>query len=301
MGVVETACFILNHPLSRGRKVSNLARFLRWQIGARLVPGPVAVHFVNSAQLLVSPGLAGATGNVYVGLHEFVDMAFLIHLLRPNDLCVDVGANIGSYTILAAAVAGADCIAFEPDPDAWGWLCKNINLNGVQSLVEARQQAVSSTVGALHLSVGKGPANHIVPATSVSSTESGSREIQATTLDESLGSRRPILIKIDVEGFETEAVSGGRKILETPDLRCVLIELDGYGRQYGFDENALRQRMMDYGFKSYQYDPFTRCLTLKSNHETPRQTSNTLFVRDIEYVRERVESADAFTVRGWTI
>src|SRR5450759_3401797 len=145
MGLVRTVCFIVHHPLSRGRKLANLARFACWQIGARLVPGPVAVHFVNSAQLLASPGLAGATGNVYVGLHEFEDMAFVLHFLRPDDLFVDVGANIGSYTILATAGVGANCIAFEPGPDAWEWLCKNIDLNGVRSRVDVRRQALSST------------------------------------------------------------------------------------------------------------------------------------------------------------
>ena len=105
MGLISTARFIIDHPLSRGRKLANLSRFACWQIGARLARGPTVAQFVNSAQLLATPGMAGATGNVYVGLHEFADMSFLLHFLRPNDLFVDVGANIGSYTILASAAS----------------------------------------------------------------------------------------------------------------------------------------------------------------------------------------------------
>src|ERR1035437_1568359 len=97
MGLVSTARFIIHHPLSRGRKLFNLGRKALWQIGARLVPGPVAGNFVNAAELLASPGLAGVTGNVYVGLHEFVDMSFVLHFLRPDDLFVDVGPTLGSY------------------------------------------------------------------------------------------------------------------------------------------------------------------------------------------------------------
>ncbi len=74
---LSTLSFVLGHPLSRGRKLANLARFARWQIGARLVPGPIAIGFVNGAMLLAKPGLTGATGNVYVGLHEFADMGFV--------------------------------------------------------------------------------------------------------------------------------------------------------------------------------------------------------------------------------
>jgi hypothetical protein len=56
-------------------------------------------------------GMTGATGNLYVGLHEFEEMAFLLHFLRPGDLFADVGANVGSYTILAAVAVerGTHC------------------------------------------------------------------------------------------------------------------------------------------------------------------------------------------------
>jgi hypothetical protein len=42
------------------------------------------------------------SGNIYAGLHEFGDMAFVLHFLRAGDLFADVGANIGSYTVLAS-------------------------------------------------------------------------------------------------------------------------------------------------------------------------------------------------------
>ena len=84
MGLISTARFIIDHPLSQGRKLANLSRFACWQIGARLARGPVAAQFVNSAQLLASPGMTGATGNVYVGLHEFAGMSFVLHFLQAE-------------------------------------------------------------------------------------------------------------------------------------------------------------------------------------------------------------------------
>ena len=110
------------------------------------------------------------------------------------------------------------------------------------------------------------------------------------------------MLKIDVEGFETEVISGARHVLEKPELRCVLMELAGYGKRYGFDENVLHRRMVDFGFRPCRYEPFTRNLTLESveNHNE-KQSENTLFARDIEYVRERVEGAAEFTVRDWKI
>ena len=60
----------------------------------------------------------GATGNLYVGLHEFEEMAFLLHFLRRGDLFADVDANVGSYTILAAVAVGTEAIAFEAGKSA---------------------------------------------------------------------------------------------------------------------------------------------------------------------------------------
>src|SRR5437868_4075814 len=115
MGIINTLNFITRHPLNEQRKLKAIGRWLTWQVGSRLVPGPVAVNFVNDTMLLVSPGMTGATGNVYAGLHEFQDMAFVLHLLRQGDCFIDVGANIGSYTVLAGGGIGARCIAIEPN------------------------------------------------------------------------------------------------------------------------------------------------------------------------------------------
>lgn len=108
--------FMLNHPLNQGSIRSTLKRFLYWQLGSRLVMGDVLVPFVDNTLLRVRPGMTGATCNIYVGLHEFEDMAFVLHLLRSGDLFVDIGANIGSYTVLAGGAVGAKCISVEPIP-----------------------------------------------------------------------------------------------------------------------------------------------------------------------------------------
>ena len=225
-GLVNVARFLLRHPLSKGHQVENLLRFVRWQIGSRLVPGPVVVDFVNGARLLVKPGLTGATGNVYVGLHEFEDMAFVLHMLRPGDLFVDIGANIGSYTTLASAAVGAQSIAFEPIAAAYEWLRRNVDLNRMGALVDPRQQAVGAEAGTLRMTVGQDAVNHVVLEPNGGES---SCDVPVVTLDGALAGKEPSLIKIDVEGFETAVVSGGPATLARPTLRAVLMELNGSG------------------------------------------------------------------------
>jgi hypothetical protein len=104
--ILPTLRFIASHPLGSRRPLSAYWRYARWQVESRLC-AEVEFNWIEGAKLIARNGMTGATGNIYCGLHEFTDMAFLLHLLRPDDLFVDVGANIGSYTVLASAVCGA--------------------------------------------------------------------------------------------------------------------------------------------------------------------------------------------------
>jgi hypothetical protein len=115
----RTLRHFLNHPLGRRNRLGTLMRILRWQIGSRALGTAVAVPFVDGTRLLIRAGMHGATGNVYVGLMEYEDMAFVLHLLRKDDAFLDVGANVGVYSILAAG-RGANVLAIEPVPATYG-------------------------------------------------------------------------------------------------------------------------------------------------------------------------------------
>jgi FkbM family methyltransferase len=296
MSLFGLANFVLNHPLSRGRRFANLIHVLRWQIGARLITGPVAVQFVNGAMILARPGMTGATGNVYVGLHEFEDMAFVLHLLRPEDLFVDVGANIGSYSILAASGIGSCVIAFEPDDAAFVWLTRNIHLNGVGHLVEAHQQAVGHTRGLVRMTLGRDTLNHVVTFDENAPPETPTQQVSLTTLDTALEQRVPIAVKIDVEGFETAVLAGGKATFANSGLQAAVIESNGMGRRYGYRENAILPAMTDLGFCRCRYDPFNRHLEGLQNQVAA--DSNMLFVRDLAFTRHRLLSAPAFRIHG---
>ena len=95
--------FIWSQPLNKDARLRAVLRFFRWQIASRLIKCSIAMPFVEDTLLLATSGMAGATLNWYNGLHEPREMGFALHLLRPGDLFVDVGANVGSYTVLAGA------------------------------------------------------------------------------------------------------------------------------------------------------------------------------------------------------
>ncbi|MBX3426175.1 MAG: hypothetical protein KF688_10885 [Pirellulales bacterium] len=133
VSLLNTWKFIANHPLGRLHRRASISRWARWQLGSRLLKHPVEYPFVNDSRLVVERSMQGATGNIYVGLHEFVEMSFVLHLLRPGDLLLDLGANVGVYTILASAVCGARSLACEPAPTTYQRLVRNIRANAVDS------------------------------------------------------------------------------------------------------------------------------------------------------------------------
>jgi FkbM family methyltransferase len=288
--------FITEHPLNRKRKVASMLRLVSWQLGSRIASGPVTINFVNDAKLLVRPGMTGATGNIYTGLHEFEDMAFVLHVLRTSDLFVDVGANVGSYTILASAALGVKTIAFEPIPTTYGHLVDNIDLNGVHDLVIAHNIGVGAERGELIFTSSLDTVNHVLGA---AESDIASTKIAVNTLDEMLGESRPTVIKIDVEGFETRVIDGAAKALSRDTLLAVVMELNGSGERYGFDESTLHARMLGYAFRPFTYSPFTRqLLSLEGKKST---SGNTLYIKNLERVQERLVSAQPFTVLGHTI
>ena len=273
---------IARHPLNRGTVLDTLLRWLKWQIGSRLVPGPVLVPFVNSHSLLAQAGMTGVTQNIYVGLAEFREMAFLLHVLRPNDLFVDVGANIGAYTILAASV-GCSVIAIEPIEETFRWLRRNVDVNGLSGRVELHLCGVGACQSKLRFTASQDTINHVC-----TSGESGD-EVEVTTLDALLAGRLPSIMKIDVEGFEFQVLQGARVTLRSKQLQAIIVEVNGLCRRYNVAEHQISEELRGFGFAPIEYDPFRRAVSLCGEMQTAHP--NVIFVRDKVTIADRVANA----------
>lgn len=294
MSLAKVLRFITSHPLTVDRKMSAIRRFATWQAASRIAAGPIAMPFVEESRLLLRRGMAGGTGNVYVGLHEFEEMAFVLHCLRSDDLFVDVGANIGSYTVLAGKVVGARCVCLEPSPTTFAQLNDNLLINDLHGRVDARQAAAGAEPGEVQLSCGLDAMNHVVSHGGIEPV-GDTVTVPVVTLDGVLEGRRPSVLKIDVEGFESQALSGAAHTLSSPELKAVLMETNGSGSRYGVSDADLDATMVGHGFSPHRYAPFTRTLTALGPGP---HFGNSLYIRDPAWVRERVQAAPRFSVHG---
>ena len=146
----------------RTGKVAAIGRVIRWQLGSRLLPGPVLLPYVGTTRLFAARGMTGATGNWYCGLHEHCEMAFVLHMLRNSDHFLDVGANVGSYTVLSAGAVGARTTAMEPIPVTFGHLSRNVALNGLADHVRCWNGGLADRAGSLKFSSGLDTVNHVL-------------------------------------------------------------------------------------------------------------------------------------------
>jgi hypothetical protein len=161
-----TARFFAAHPLTRDAPLKAWARFIDWQIKSRLKE-VVVVPWIGGQRLAAQRGMTGATGNIYAGLHEFAGMMLALHFLRQGDLFLDIGANVGSYSVLASGVCGARSWAFEPAPETVDSLRRNISINGLEELVTVFETRTSISPSArIRRSIGSSPRHRQTPARS---------------------------------------------------------------------------------------------------------------------------------------
>lgn len=281
--------FVLTHPLNANGRLNALGRVLRWQLVSRLAPGAVALPFVDNTFLWCQRGMTGATGNYYCGLHEFEEMAFVGHFLQPGDLFLDVGANVGSYSILAAA-SGANVIAAEPLPATFRHLEMNVLLNRFQSTVKLMNIGLADQAGELRFTDALDTMNHVLAEGELASSVS----VRVDTIDNLIGSAIPTVIKIDVEGYETAVLAGAASTLRDPALLAIICETNGSGHRFGVSDQDIHDVILNCGFVACRYDPVHRIVSTGAS-----SNANTLFIRDVvEANRRAAQSRQLRLVNG---
>jgi len=220
-------------------------------------------------------------------------MSYVLHVLRAGDLFIDVGANVGSYTILACGVKKARGYCFEPVPETYLRLMENLKLNDLLDQVKIHNLGLADKEGELLFTTNKNTGNHIIDR---NSEYPDAIKVKVMPLDEIVNNEDPSMMKIDVEGFETLVIAGATQTLRNPSLHSVIMEFNGSALKYGFSEEDLLKTMLLYGFRVYTYDPFKRNLIPLSG--ITRDLDNLIFCRNEPFVNERIDSALKIYVNG---
>jgi FkbM family methyltransferase len=199
--------------LSHAPGLAHLCRLLRDKVAAVAPPVKTVYGFKLIGDRSVSDPC-----------YEKEEIDFFVQNLRHAAICVDIGANIGLYTCLAASL-GKPVVAIEPLPRNLACLHKNLAANGFDT-VEVLPVGLSSEIGTKRL-FGTGGCASFSPGWAGSS-EKRFRSVPVSTLDSivtGLPKLRPMLIKMDVEGLELEVLRGADMTLSMVPKPTWLVEI----------------------------------------------------------------------------
>jgi FkbM family methyltransferase len=166
--------------------------------------------------------------------YEPAETRLITGALRPGDVFVDIGANIGFFTTLASRLVGPGgrVIAFEPDPDHCATLRSNLRLNGARNVtVRSEALGAQSTSGRLFRS-DSNFGDHRVAA---GAEPRQSIPILIRRFDEvsdELSLTRVDFIKMDVQGYEPQVLEGMGDCLQRLQVQTVLMEFWPFGIRY---------------------------------------------------------------------
>ena len=278
------------HPVTRGKVWAGMFRYIRFHILASIFR-ELTYNWVDDLQFSVSKGDAGMVGNIYYGLYEFEESIFLLHTLRSEDIFLDVGANIGHYSLLTSGLCQNKSIAVEPVPETVAKLKKQVALNMLESLITVKHMGVAEKPGYLWFSTNRGTMDRIV-----NSDYPNAVSVNVLPIDTLLKGEKPLAVKIDVEGYEWFALQGAKEVLKTEELKIVILELNNSSRFYNISDDDVFDLMLECGFKPYRYKVTQR--NLVPLQEYNKDKFNTIFVRDKAFVEERLKSAKPVKIKG---
>ncbi|HEY2326961.1 MAG TPA: FkbM family methyltransferase [Gaiellaceae bacterium] len=233
--------------LIEGYAPGVLIRNKRVRSLGRVTPGASALYHAVLKWFLIRRGIAtidypGANIRIRATSEEIVHLRlrplakepwtvdWIEQNLRDGDVLYDIGANVGDYALIAAAIGGSatKVVAVEPGYATYASLCENVQLNGLEQKVIPLPVVLgeSSRVGSLsYRDTAAGGAMHTMDG------DGGmyDQPVLVFPLDDlptRFGLPWPTLIKLDVDGAEAAVLSGGAETLRRPELRSVLIEIE---------------------------------------------------------------------------
>lgn len=282
-----TLNYIWSHPNNQVNRIASVAKFIGWQLYKRLVNQHLDIQFIPGIKLRCYPDSRSASAALYCGLYDYAEMTFLSRYLRPEDTFIDVGANIGVYTLLAASIIKSGSIhSIEALPRNCDRLRENITLNQLQQ-VHLYPIAVSNTQGHIWLNIADEDSMSFITN---QITEKVIR-VPTNTLDNLLNiksSKALALGKMDIEGAELFALQGATSLLQMQSPPVWILEVLDSTDSSGCQQQDIEDFLQAYGYHLYSYDVSSNhlsSLTLES-----KTGNNVLAIADsaLAFVRARL-------------
>ncbi len=218
------------------------------------------------------------------------EIEFMTKVLREGDTLIDIGANIGLFSLIGSKIVGNSgrVISFEPSPITYARITENIKLNNFEN-IDARNIGLSDKQGKLTLNISE---NGFDAWNSFAGGNDDKFqkvvEVDVSTLDEELKNtdkNNISFIKIDVEGWEKFVLEGGKEILQnyTPTVMIEFTESNTFSAGYFVQD--LYDIMVNLNYKWYRYENGVLNFEEKKLHYP---YDNLIATKDIEMLKKKL-------------
>lgn len=244
--VLAVLAFVVRHPGNRGGRCAALGQLLGFEIRGRLRRRRTLVPLGERSQLWADVRVYHAARAAYGNPPDWSEMTVWRRVLHPHSVFIDVGANIGLYTIWAID-CGASVIAVEPNAQSLVRLRENLALNCYTA--DVRAVVLADRVGALAITRDLDNQNHLV--FDPSSVSERYDVVRADTLDAIVGEDAYVDgLKIDVEGAELLVLRGAEQLLSRQRVGLLQIEWnDSSQALLGEDRGGVRDLLWAHGYE----------------------------------------------------
>lgn len=282
---------VLNHPNNKKAKINTLGRLFLWKLNQLFLHKPVTVDLTPEIKCVCHPDSSFGSLIVYTKFPEYAEMNFLYDYLEKDDIFVDVGANIGAYSLIAASkIKTGKIFSFEPSPKALKYLKENIQINNIKHIVTIVDKVVSDKNGFEKFISGKH--SEVDRIGGKSDLFHKIKTIPSITLDKFLTIQKiPYvdLIKIDIEGAELKALKGLREFLVRDKVGAILFEINSNCKDYGYVEDDIFHFLENLGFSLYSFAEENKIKKLNRNKLPGSLMFNVLAVNKIKRTQTRIK------------
>ena len=224
----------------------------------------------NEVRYLVWSGEDIGKKLILLGRFEAGETAYFRKNIRPGDVCIDVGGNIGYYALnfsKACSGKGGKVFVFEPIERNALVIKLSAQRNGLEN-IEVIESAVSNSKRECSLETPDGDSGYAYISFS---KDSERKSVSCTTIDDFVGSRdlkRIAVLKVDVEGAEHLVLLGAKNLLSDNRARpgIIMVELvDEFLSRYGSSIDEVMKYMVSFGYKPFFASDDGRLISCQDN------------------------------------
>lgn len=257
---------VMNHPNNKNARINTLGRLFLWKFNQLFLHKTVIVNLTPEMKCVCHPDSSFGSLIIYTKLPEYEEMNFIYSFFKKGDTFLDVGANIGAHTLMAASkIKTGKIFSFEPSLKALKYLKENIKINKLTKVVTIIDKVVSNKDGFEKFMFGKH--SEIDRIEENEDKLHRIKTIPSITLDKFLNKYKinyVDLIKIDVEGAELKVLEGLKNYLSKGKVGLIIFEINSNSKNYGYTSKDIFKFLDQNNFIIY---------TLKNNNMLNKLTA----------------------------